>query len=101
MSVIEDIYNGAYYPAELVRPDSDAFREHLQNAEKLAGQLERSLSPEQREILDDYKEETAIVTDLYNMEFFRTGVQLGVRLLLEALGMDPSPTEQDRRGNDA
>ena len=100
MSIIDDIYNGAYYPAEIVRPDSEAFREHLQKAEELAGQLERHLSPEQRGILDDYKEETAIVTDLYNLEFFRTGVKLGVQLLLEATdGRIPS-AEQDRRADD-
>ena len=85
MSLIDDIYNGGYYPAELVRPDSEAFREHLEKAEKLSRQLAQVLSEDQGRILDEYKEETAIVTDLYNLEFFRTGVKLGVRLLLEAL----------------
>lgn len=100
MSVIDDIYNGAYYPAEIVRPDSDAFREHLQKAEKLARQLEHDLSPEQRGILDDYKEETAIVTDLYNLEFFRTGVKMGVQLFLEALDGRIPPMEKEQRTND-
>ena len=85
MSLIDDISNGGYYPAELVRPDSDTFREHLEKAEKLSRQLAQNLSEEQCALLDEYKEETAIVTDLYNLEFFRTGVKLGVRLLLEAL----------------
>lgn len=100
MSIIDDIYNGAYYPAELVKPDSEAFREHLQKAEKLAGQLERHLSPEQSGILDDYKEETAIVTDLYIMEFFRTGVKLGFQLLLEATEGRIPPAEKERRADD-
>ena len=85
MSVIDDIYNGAYYPAELVRPDSDAFREHLQKAEALSGRLARALDEEQNGILDEFKEESAIVTDLYNLEFYRAGVKFGIRLLLEAL----------------
>ena len=100
MSLIDDIYNGAYYPAELVRPDSDAFREHLQKAEKLAGQLERHLNSEQSGILDEYKEETSIVTDLYNLEFFRTGFKLGVQLILEALDERIPITEKDRRADD-
>ena len=100
MSIIDDIYNGTYYPAEIVKPDSDVFREHLQKAEKLAGQLERHLSSEQRGILDDYKEETAIVTDLYNLEFFRTGVKLGVQLLLEATDRLLPTAETDRRAAD-
>ena len=85
MSVIDDIYNGAYYPAELVKPDSDAFREHLQKAETLSGRLARALDEEQNGILDEFKEESAIVTDLYNLEFYRAGVKFGIRLLLEAL----------------
>ena len=85
MSVIDDIYNGAYYPAELVKPDSDAFREHLQKAEALSGRLARALDEEQNGILDEFKEESAIVTDLYNLEFYRAGVKFGIRLLLEAL----------------
>lgn len=85
MSVIDDIYNGAYYPAELVKPDSDAFREHLQKAEALSGRLARALNEEQNGILDEFKEESAIVTDLYNLEFYRAGVKFGIRLLLEAL----------------
>ena len=88
MSVIDDIYNGAYYPAELVRPDSDAFREHLQKAEALSGRLARALDEEQNGILDEFKEESAIVTDLYNLEFYRAGVKFGIRLLLEALDED-------------
>ena len=99
MSVIDDIYNGAYYPAELVKPNSDAFREYLQRVEKLAGLLEHLQSPEQRGILDDYKEETAIVTDLYNLEFFRTGIKLGVQLILEALD-ERIPPAEDRRADD-
>ena len=93
MSLIDDIYNGVYYPAELVKPDSDAFREHLLKAEKLSGRLARALNEEQSAILDEYKEESAIVTDLYNLEFFRTGVKLGIRLLLEALGTDTDPPD--------
>lgn len=85
MSVIDDIYNGAYYPAELVKPDSDAFREHLQRAEALSGRLARALDEEQNGILDEFKEESAIVTDLYNLEFYRAGMKFGVGLLLEAL----------------
>ena len=85
MSVIDDIYNGAYYPAELVKPDSDAFREHLQKAEALSGRLARAMDEEQNGIMDEFKEESAIVTDLYNLEFYRAGVKFGIRLLLEAL----------------
>ena len=85
MSVIDDTYNGAYYPAELVKPDTDAFREHLQKAEALSGRLARMLNEEQGGVLDEFKEETAIVTDLYNLEFYRAGVKFGIRLLLEAL----------------
>ncbi len=88
MSMIDDIYNGAYYPAELVKPDSDAFREHLQKAEALAGRLAWILNEEQNGILDEFKEESAIVADLYNLEFYRAGVELGVRILLEALGAE-------------
>ena len=64
MSVIDDIYNGAYYPAELVKPDSDAFREHLQKAEALSGRLARMLNEEQGGVLDEFKEESAIVTSV-------------------------------------
>ena len=85
MSVIDDIYNGAYYPSEQVKPDSAAFMEHAAAAERLSRQLECLLSAEQRGVLDEYKSESAMVTDLYNLEFYRAGVKFGIRLLLEAL----------------
>jgi hypothetical protein len=43
------------------------------------------LTEQQRETLAAYKREDAVVTDLYNLEFYRAGVQFGIRLLLEAL----------------
>ena len=46
MSLIDDIYNGAYYPSEQVKPDSASFLEHAACAEKLAGQIERILTAE-------------------------------------------------------
>lgn len=93
MSLIDDIYNGAYYPSEQVKPDSESFLEHAACAEKLAGQIERLLTAEQREALDAYKSEAAIVTDLYNLAFYRAGVQFGIRLLLEALSGSAEPPE--------
>ena len=92
MSLIEDIYNGEYYPAEQVKPDSEAFFEHTARAEELCGQLERLLTAQQREALETYEDEAAIVTDLYNLEFFRSGIRFGIRLILEALaGQDGLP----------
>ena len=85
MSMIDDIYNGEYYPSELVKPGSEAFRAHAAQAERLSAQLAALLDEEQRDVLDAYKSETAVVTDLYNLEFYRAGIQFGIRLLTEAL----------------
>lgn len=93
MSVIDAIYNGEYYPSEQVTPDSTIFAEHAANAQRLSGQLEALLSAEQRDALDAYKSEAAVVTDLYNLEFYRAGVQFGVRLLLETLFGSAEPPE--------
>ena len=93
MSVIDAIYNGEYYPSEQVTPDSAIFAEHAANAQRLSERLEALLSAEQRDALDAYKSEAAVVTDLYNVEFYRAGVQFGVRLLLEALSDGAEPTE--------
>ena len=88
MSVIDDIYNGELYPSEQVKPDSAVFHSHAKAAEELSVRLDGVLTKEQRDILEEYKTEAAIVTDLYNLEFYRAGVTLGVRLLLEALGAE-------------
>lgn len=85
MSVIDDIYNGDLYPSEQVTPDSAPFREHSRNAEELSGRLQSALTGEQLGLLEAYKSEAAMVTDLYNLEFYRAGVKFGIRLLLEAL----------------
>jgi len=85
MSVIDDIYNGDLYPSEQVKPDSAAFKEHSSNAEELSHRLQNALAKEQLGILEAYKSEAAMVTDLYNLEFYRAGVKFGIRLLLEVL----------------
>ena len=85
MSIIDQIYNGNYYPAEDVTPNSDSFREHTKAAEALAVQLQSFLTEEQAQVLDEYKTETALVTDLYNVEYYRAGVEFGVRVILEAI----------------
>ena len=85
MSIIDDIYNGVYYPSEQVKPDSPAFLEHAGNVERLSKQLESLLTAEQRNVLDAFKSETAVVTDLYDLEFYRAGIKFGIQLLLEAL----------------
>lgn len=93
MSVIDDIYNGDLYPSEQVKPDSAAFKEHSGNAEELSHRLRNALAVEQLGILEAYKSEAAMVTDLYNLEFYRAGVKFGVRLLLEALSGGAEPPE--------
>lgn len=85
MSVIEDIYNGSIYPAEQIKPDSEAFLLHVQNEKELSRKLYDFLTEEQRGVLDEYQSETAIVADLYNLEYYRAGVKFGVELFLEAL----------------
>jgi hypothetical protein len=85
MSVIDDIYNGDLYPSEQVKPDSIAFKEHSGNAEELSRRLQNALAGDQLGILEAYKSEAAMVTDLYNLEFYRAGVKFGIRLLLEEL----------------
>ena len=85
MSVIDDIYSGRLYPAEQVKPDSPEFLERSLAAEKLYVSLEGVLDRERRGVLEEYRSAAATVTDLYNLAFFRAGVKLGVRLVLEAL----------------
>ena len=93
MSVIDDIYNGEFYPAEQVKPDSELFRLHSSNMDALAKTLSETLTEEQRGLLDAYKSEWSMVTDLYNLEFYRAGVRFGVRFLLEALDSLPELTD--------
>lgn len=93
MSLVDDIYNGAYYPLEQVKPASEAFKEHADSAERFSNELESQLTEEQRETLAAYKREDAVVTDLYNLEFYRAGVQFGIRLMLEALSGSAEPPE--------
>ena len=59
----------------------------------IINKLESQLTGEQRETLAAYKREDAVVTDLYNLEFYRAGVQFGVRLLLEVLSGGTEPPE--------
>ena len=93
MSLIDDIYNGAYYPLEQVKPSSEAFKEHAASVERLSCQLESRLTEEQRETLAAYRREDALVSDLYNLEFYRAGVQFGIRLVLEVLSGSAEPPE--------
>lgn len=96
MSIIEDLYNGAVYPAEQVRPRSPAFRAHRQEARRLWEQVEQSLTPEQRTLMDAYRDEEAVVLDLYDLEYFRAGIRFAVKLMAEALGTGEDLSESDK-----
>lgn len=95
MSIIDKIYNGDYYPAEEIKPDSDSFRKHSSTVQALSTQLKSILSKEQFSLFEEYMCEVALVTDLYNLEFYRAGVQFGVRLILEALCEKKGPERAD------
>jgi hypothetical protein len=83
VSIIEDIYQGNWYPAEQIMPSGEQYRRQKQLACAIFDHLNGQLSKSQQKLLDDYLGAAADAEGYVYMEYFRQGVLFGAHLQRE------------------
>lgn len=86
MSMIEDLYRGNNPVEQNIIPKTKRYQEARKRAYGISDVLESQLTEPQQKLLDEYLSADAAMTDLEHLEFYRQGLILGVRLMLEILG---------------
>ena len=84
MDMIENLYRGNIYE-ESIKPKSKRFQEAKKQMGLYSEVLESKLSEDQQKALDDYLDAQSTVLDCEYLEFFRQGLIIGVKLMLEIL----------------
>lgn len=85
MAIIEQLYNGEYYPSEHTLPSSAEYivaKEQMYAAYNI---LNNQLTAPQQKLLDDYAGKIADAHDYISLEAYRLGVQFGLRLFMEIM----------------
>lgn len=83
MSILRQIYDGDYYPAEQIVPTSWEYREKREACNLAQDKLEWALRAEKEPYLTEFLDRYADVIDIMQYEFFREGIRLGLSLAQE------------------
>lgn len=83
MSILRQIFDGAYYPSEQILPTSQEYREKRAACNEAQKKLREALGTEKKELLDEFLNAYADVQDFMYFEFFREGIRFGVELATE------------------
>ena len=85
MDILEDLYYGNLFPNEKVSKLDDEMKELLgllnRNEEKLAA----TLSDEQKETFEKYKDCNREISEICERQSFFTGFKLGAKIVIESL----------------
>ncbi|MCC8100999.1 MAG: hypothetical protein LIP11_01650 [Clostridiales bacterium] len=84
MKVMEALYNGLLYPAEQVVPDTPRYHEAVKAMYEIMCDFEGSLDKEIYKRIDSLLDLEAELSDIMEMEFFKYGLSLGMKLSEES-----------------
>ena len=85
MSIIEQLYNGEYYPSEHTLPSSERYIKAKEEMHAAYDKLNDQITKPQQQLLDDYAGKVADAHGFISLEAYRLGVQFGLCLALELL----------------
>ena len=85
MSIIEQLYNGEYYPSEHTLPSSERYMEAKEEMHAAYDKLHYQLTKPQQQLLDEYAGKVADTHGYISLEAYRLGVQFGLCLAMELL----------------
>lgn len=86
-SLIEQIYNGEYYPAEDLLPTSEAYREAKRRHTEYVDELHQTLTEKQREMREQAVRVESDIITMENQCIYAAGVRFGIQLMLEVFPM--------------
>ena len=82
--ILEALYNGEFYPSEIVVPNSQQYVQALRACESLMQQLSRRLSKEDYDLVEELQTESQIAQCEENECHFKYGFSAGLLLQQEA-----------------
>ena len=90
MRVLSDLWYGNIAPNERTKPRNGEYRKLLQTLSNLREQIRTTLSPEYRQLLDEYEGIYTTINAQSEEDAFIIGFRLGAKIMLEVLERNPS-----------
>lgn len=85
MRVLSDLWYGNIAPNERTIPRNGEYRKLLQTLSNLREQIRTTLSPEHRQLLDEYEGIYTAINAQSEEDAFIIGFRLGAKIMLEVL----------------
>lgn len=82
--ILEAMYNGEFYPSEVVVPSSQQYVQALRACENLMQQISRRLSKEDYALVEEFQTQSQIAQCEENKCHFKYGFSAGLLLQQEA-----------------
>lgn len=84
MSIIDALYDGRIYPGEQVLSKDPRYAKTDKEMDLLMSKLEKRLSKEDYDLVEEMFDLLSLSQDIQNKEFFRYGLSMGLQLMREA-----------------
>ena len=85
MDILEDLYYGNLLPQEKVSKLDDETKELLGLLNRNEGKLTATLSDEQKETFEKYKDCNREISEICERQSFITGFKLGAQIVIESM----------------
>ena len=85
MDILEDLYYGNLFPHEKCAKLDDEVKELLKLLNRNEEKLISTLSEEQKETFEKYKDCNREISEINEREIFLNGFRLGARIMLEVM----------------
>lgn len=82
--ILEEMYDGNFYPCETVVPDSLEYQRAVKACSELMDTLSERLSKEDYKLVEELRTQTAIAQGKENESFFKYGFSAGLVVQQEA-----------------
>ena len=85
MDILEDLYYGNLFPHEKCSRLDDEVKELLKLLNRNEEKLTATLSEDQKETFEKYKDSNCEISEISERESFIKGFQLGARIIIESI----------------
>lgn len=90
MTILDELYNGNISPAESAVPDSEEYREMLQEKNRIVEELKKAVPTEKLPLVDKLTSLFMSITEEECRCLYAEGVRFGINLMTEVKQMKDS-----------
>lgn len=87
-SILKQLYDGDIFPAENILPKDPEYRILCEESAKLAEELEKNLTPEDKEIFEKIRNLDMQISHMQSFESFSYGFRLANTLMLDTFSVN-------------